>query len=530
MFRAFFVQAAVSPGRQRALWLLAATHLLFLAICYLVAGANPGDGRALVGSGLVLAGIIEGALLVGWRLTQLPKSKALEFVLVSTWQPWQVHLGEACVGLARLADVTLVSLPVLVLMVWEGCLGWPDVPVLLALPWTWGAVTGLGLTAWAYEPRIVRVWGERVFGVLVVMYLVVGVLAGEHLKDWLDVLPANLGDLIIACMQGIHDWEPFAVLADAFRRPPGAAWQRLGVLESVGLVLAVLLLWRSAVRLRGHFQELHYSPIADPGGRGRGRPGDSPLAWWAVRRVTQYSGRMNLYLAGGFGLIYAIYTLAGAHWPAWLGREVFATFERLGGIPTVTAALVVLAAVPAAFQYGLWDATTQDRCRRLELLLLTDLEARDYWEAAAAAAWRRGRGYFAVALLLWLAALGAGQMDLRQLLAALAAGVILWALYFAVGFRAFARGVQAGGLGLVLTLGLPLAALCLYQSGWPVLAALLPPGSVYQGGALLPDWPWLTGPVLGATLTLAVARQGRGHAEADLRRWYQLHHGHKAAG
>src|SRR5437868_9081876 len=105
-------------------------------------------------------------------------------------------------------------------------------------------------------------------------------------------------------------------------------------------------------------------------------------------------------------------------------RVAFLVFERQsGGIPCLAAALVVLAAVPAAFQYGLWDSNTQDRCRRLELLLLTRLGARDYWEAAAAAAWRRGRGYFAVAALLWLAAVVAGQVTWAQGLAALGAGV-----------------------------------------------------------------------------------------------------------
>ena len=44
------------------------------------------------------------------------------------------------------------------------------------------------------------------------------------------------------------------------------------------------------------------------------------------------------------------------------------------------------------------------------------------------------------------------------ILAALAAGVLLWCLYFALGFRAFSRGMQANGLGLVLTLVLPLVA------------------------------------------------------------------------
>src|SRR5262249_38089996 len=156
-------------------------------------------------------------------------------------------------------------------------------------------------------------------------------------------------------------------------------------------------------------------------------------------------------------------------------------------------ALVVLAAVPAAFQYGLWDANTQARCQRLEMLLLTRLDAHDYWHAAAAAAWRRGRGYFAVAVVLWAAAVAAGQVSVGQLLAATAAGVILWGLYFALGFRAFSRGLQANGLGLLLTVGLPALAYGFYRVGCPSLAALVPPGSVYGPGTRPPSLTWVFG-------------------------------------
>ena len=142
---------------------------------------------------------------------------------------------------------------------------------------------------------------------------------------------------------------------------------------------------RASGRLMGHFHERHYQPAVDRSASVRARVGDRPLAWWAVRRVAQYSGRINLWLAGGFGVLYALYVVAGPRWPDWLGRGVFVLCDEAGGVAALTTGLVLLAAVPAAFQYGLWDSNAQDRCRRLELLLLTDLEARDYWHAAAAA-------------------------------------------------------------------------------------------------------------------------------------------------
>jgi hypothetical protein len=182
--------------------------------------------------------------------------------------------------------------------------------------------------------------------------------------------------------------------------------------------------------------------------------------------------------------------------------------------------------VPAAFQYGLWDANAQDRCRRLELLLLTRLGPQDYWGAAAAAAWRRGRGYLGVAGVLWLAAVLGGRARPLEVLAAGAAAVLLWALYFALGFRAFARGRQANGLGLLLAVGLPLAAWACTWAGRPTLAVLLPPGMVYGAQGVV-SWTWLAGPVVVAGLTLAVARHSLRHGDAELRRWYDLHHGSK---
>ncbi len=525
MLTPFFTLAAVSPGRQRTFRLLVVAHLLVLVCAAAVALARRPNGGPVLGHALLVLGIIEGALLIGWRLTQLPKSQALEFILVSPLRPRQFFLAEALVGLARLALVTLAGLPLLLLTALDGGIDLLDVPVLLVMPFSWGAFSGLGLIAWAYEPASVRKKGERVFLGLTLLYLVVGVLAGEHLRQWLAWLPAGLDGVALTVFQTTHLYSPFAVMQEALREPPLQTLERLLILQALVTVASVGMLWRAACRLQGHFHERHYLPAVDRSRRRRAPVGDRPLSWWTVKRVSEYAGRVNLWLAGGFGLAYALYTVAGADWPAYLGRHVFEIFDGLGGIPVVAAGLVVLGAVPAAYQYGLWDSNAQDRCRRLELLLLTRLSAADYWEAAAAAAWRRGRGYLLVAVLLLTAALLAGRLTPAEFLAAACAGVILWGLYFVVGFRAFASGLQANTLGLALTLGLPALAVLLYRAGLPALGALVPPASVYQPGVGGVTAAWLAGPVLAAAFTLALARSSLARCEEDLRRSYDRHHG-----
>src|SRR6266446_6781741 len=108
MIAAFFNLAAVSSSRQRTFRTVVASHLagvgFVLAGMQLVGVWNP---RLLLGNALLVAGIVEGALLVGWRLTQMPKSQALEFLLVSPLRPPLVFLAEALVGLVRLALVIL---------------------------------------------------------------------------------------------------------------------------------------------------------------------------------------------------------------------------------------------------------------------------------------------------------------------------------------------------------------------------------------------------------------------------------------
>jgi hypothetical protein len=424
-----------------------------------------------------------------------------------------------------LALVTLAGLPLLAVLTAPGWLDPLDLAVLTGMPFTWGAVCGLGLTVWAYEPLVVRRCGELVVMSGIVVYLIVGVLAGEHFKLWLAWLPPEAAQLILTGFYDFHIYNPFAVMQYWMQLDPDLSGERMLWLEVAAMATLGLLLVRASFRLKGHFHERHYRPVYDSSGRDRGRIGDRPLSWWAVKRVTEYSGRVNLWLAGGFGLLYAAYTMAGSAWPEWLGRRVFEIVELAGGIPAIATGLVVLAAVPAAFQYGLWDSNAQDRCRRLELLLLTGLEPRDYWQAAAAAAWRRGRGYFFVAVTLWLAAAWAGQMSGLQVAGVLASGVLLWSLFFTLGFRAFSNGMQANGLGSLLTLGLPLLAYGLARSTWPSLAVLLPPGNVYQISAAAPTLAWAGGALVLGTGALLIGRHALTHCDRDLRRWYELHHG-----
>ncbi|HZV07041.1 MAG TPA: hypothetical protein VE999_18305 [Gemmataceae bacterium] len=528
MFSPFFVLAAQSPTRQKTFRRLVGLHLLLLACaCWWLLEQPIGRPALLLGHLAMIAGIVEGALLIGWRLTQLPRSQALEFLLVSPLRPPRLLMAEAMVGIAQLGLVTLAGLPVLLLLVADGRLEPLDPLPLLLMPFTWGAITGLGLTVWAYEPRDTRRWGERFVSGWVLIYLLIGVLAAEKLRNWLVIFPTGWRTEILRVLVALHTHNPFGTLSYWLENGAAIASERVLGLEAAALFLLLLLLARAAWRLQDHFHERHYQPVRDVSKEHRVRIENRPLTWWAIKRVTEYSGRINLWLAGGFGVLYALYILAGTHWPSWLGQRVFQLCDEVGGIAALTTGLVVLAAVPAAFQYGLWDSNAQDRCRRLELLLLTKLEMLDYWEAAAAAAWRRGRGYLGVALLLWIAAGIAGRISFVQIGVTLASAVLLWSLYFALGFRAFARGMQASGLGLFLTLGLPLTAYVLTRFGGTFLGALTPPGLVYSSHAPAASIFWIVGPVFLTGLTLVLSRRSLRDGDAQLRHWYDQHHGQK---
>jgi hypothetical protein len=524
----FFTLSMLSPNRQRSFRTAVCLHVGLVALVTAVvlrdAGALP-----IAGQVLLIVGIVEGAVLVGWRLTQIPKSQALEFLLVSPIQPKRVFLAESAVGMARLTLIALAGLPALGLLLLAGRIGLDDLIVLIVMPLTWGAVSGFGVTVWAYESRAVRRVCEFIGLAGVLIYLLIGVLAAENLYLWVAGMPEALRWWVMELYGWMHTDNPFAALQFWLQaqRPADVAAERLVGLELVALGAVGFLSMRGAARLRGHFHDRHYRPFTEVTVDTSSGPGDRPLAWWAVRRVMEYSGRVNIWLAGGFGVLYAVYTVAGDHWPLWMGRLIFQMVESMGGIPALTTGLTVLAAVPACFQYGLWDSSVTDRCRRLELLLLTELDGSDYWTASAAAAWRRGRGYFSVAVILWVAAFIAGKATLGSVLIAAISGVLLWALYFTLGFWSFARGRQANGLGSLLTLGVPLMTVVLVRCGWPEAAALTPPGNVWYALVAGPNLIWFFGVLLIGGAALALGICARRSCDSDLRRWYDQNHGRR---
>ncbi len=533
MLKPFFAAAMLAPGRHLTFRRTAGFHAGALA---LLAGALSGMGGpqggviTAVGYLTLILGIVEGAALVGWRLTQLPKSQALEFLLVSPVQPRRVFLAEALVGVARFGLVCLAGFPVLIVMVVSGAIEPSDLWVLALMPFVWGVVSGLALTAWAYEPVGVRRVGELVGLMGVLVYLVVGILAGENLRLWLQKLPPAWAEGLYETVLAIHNGNPFGVVRNWFDpgRTPDVVWQQFRELHVLAAVMIAAVGLRAAFRLKGHFHDRHYRPITSDRAARTSTIGDRPLGWWAVRRVMEYSGRVNLWLAGGFAILYAAFLVAGDEWPAWMGRLVFQIFENWGGAPVVATAMCVMAAVPAAFQFGLWDPTVQDRCKRLELLLLTDLGAGDYWHASAAAAWRRGRGYLGIAGLLWLALAISGRAAWYEALAAAVGGAALWAFSFAVGFRAFCTGNQASGVASMLTLGLPILLFALLRTGLMTGAGFVPTAACYLPFSTGLTLSWAVGLILMTLAAIYLSRQGLARCDPELRAWYDANQGQKA--
>ncbi len=531
MLQPFFHLAMIAPGRHKTFRRVVVGHVLFVSLLawFLIAGGAAPDPTT-AGYILVALGMVEGAALVGWRLSQMPKSQALEFLLISPIQPRRLFLGEFLVGVCRFALVQLTALPIFLGLQLFGFLEFRDFGPLFLLPFVWGLALSALLTAWVYESTTLRRIGELVAMLGVLVYLIVGVLAAEKILEWLALLPSGLGQFLAEGVRFGHDWNPFGAVRYWFASDSyeWIAEERLSWMIAAGLAIALLASLRAAFRLKGHFHDRHYKPIDSERESQSEHIGERPLSWWAVRRVMEYSGRVNVYLAGGFSLLYAAYLIAGDNWPSWMGKLVFQLFDRWGGPSTVATAMAVLAAVPAVFQFGLWDSTVQNRCKRLELLLLTELTGWDYWHASLSAAWKRGRAYLAIGGVLWSALAISGAIPWWCALAAFAGAAVYWAFAFALGFRAFATGNQSSGLASGFTLGLPLVLFGTIQLGWTDWAGFLPIGLSYLPSAGQLPASWFLGFALTSILAVRMTRNGLTRCESDLRKWYDANQGRKS--
>jgi hypothetical protein len=106
MLQPFFATAMRAPARHLTFRRAVALHVVFLAcLGWAAAKADATATLSAVGQLTLVVGIVEGGALVGWRLTQLPKSQALEFLLVSPLRPRRVFLAETLVGVGRFALV-----------------------------------------------------------------------------------------------------------------------------------------------------------------------------------------------------------------------------------------------------------------------------------------------------------------------------------------------------------------------------------------------------------------------------------------
>lgn len=531
MLAPFFRAAMRAPGRQLAFRKAAVGHALLVGLICLAVSQAPAPNTATSAGYLLLTlGIVEGAALVGWRLTQLPKSQALEFLLTSPIQPRRLFLAEFLVGVGRFALIWLAGMPMLAGLAFAGVVAPADLAPLAAMPVVWGLFAGAALTAWIYEPKAVRRAGEILSLLGVLTYLVVGVVAAENLLLWLRALPEGLGRALFEGVKFAHNSNPFGVVRNWFDPDAGGAARSHFVwVNLAGLALAGLATARAASRLVGHFQDRHYAPIDSSRADQSALIAERPLTWWAVRRVMEYSGRINLYLAGGFALIYAAYLVAGDAWPPWMGKMVFQIFETWGGAPALATGMAVMATVPAVFQYGLWDSGAEDRVRRLELLLLSDLDGGDYWHASLSASWKRGRGYLFAAGVLWLALGVSGSAPWAGVAGAAAGAIVLWSFSFAVGFRLFSTGSQTSAVASLLVLGVPALLVAAYHFGAPQLAALTPPGLAYVPLKDGPGGVWAASMLLFGGAAVALSRRALVACVPKLREWTSDNQGIKAA-
>jgi len=446
----------------------------------------------------LLAGLLVGGFLTGWRVAQFPKSRAAEVQLLAPVSDW-VHVGgELAAGMIRTAIVLMAITPMVVGLVALGWLRPGEATVLVALPIIGGWLAGLLLAVIAYEPVWVRRLLERGFLVFVLVYLVSLGLFGQwfvpRLLVWWDVQTSQPAAPLAITAGWFSYLNPFRLLSAAGDHSGNVSLTRLAAVAALLLAISGLCLYRLVRRLRPHYDEFHFAARSKRGGRSK-RLGNWPLSWWTAHRVGQFKGRVNLYLAWATIGLYGGWLIAGENWPAWLATGQLRVFAQLGGQALLATAALQLAVVGLAFLNGLWDSNTAQRVGRLELLLVTQLEARDYLRASIVAAWTRGRGYVLGVLAMWVTSAVAAKLTWSACLGLVWLAGAYLVLSMGVAFRNFARlpNDRAVGLwGLGWSVGMPVLTVALFQFDLPRLAAVTPLGAVFLASMPPQDYVRLT--------------------------------------
>lgn len=433
----------------------------------------------------LLLAIVVGGFLTGWRVAQFPKSRAIEFHLVTPVSDWEHVGGELAAGMLRTLVVIVGGLPFVAAVLGAGWINAGEAASLVAVPLVGGWLSGLILATVAYEPPWVRRLLERAVLAGVMVYLLLVGLLGHWFVPWLIrwwAWHASRPTSVIRRLgTTLSDVNPFHLLGDISHTPGSVAPGRMVAVLGLLLTAAGLCYLRLVVRLRTHYEEEQFGLRGRQAGRGKPL-GTRPLCWWTARRVSRFKGNVNLYLAWATIGLYGGWMLAGDRWPAWIAFGQLRMIQRLGGAALLAAAALQMAVVGVAFLGGLWDSDSTRRVRRLELLLVAPLEPWAFFEASAVAAWTRGRGYVLGALAMALAATLAGKISWPtcSLLVGLGA-TYLW-LSLSVAFRNFARlrNDRVVGLwGLAWSVGWPVATIGLFQLGLGRVAAFTPLGAVY---------------------------------------------------
>jgi|GEM_PF-911096 len=456
--------------------------LALLATVWIFRPTGPAQTINVVAAVELAMGVLIGGSLTGWRATQLPKTRASEFYLITPVSDWVIVGGEILSGMLRSAYVLLAAAAPVVGWLWGA--GWispAQVAALAFLPVSIGWATGIGITVVAYEPIRVRKFFEGLMLVLVLVYLIgFGFAALPILQGLNSGLVTYFNTDLLTVIRMLS---PRRLLATDGGQDLTLGSYVFGfvVLVLIGCGLAV---WRLVHRLRPHYleeifgqqrsQKDYLKPI-----------GANPLSWWTARRVSRFRGRVNLYLGWATILLYSSWLLLGDHWPSYLGTGVMISFKQLGGAVMLGISALQFGLVPVAFLSGLWDSTVQLRIGRLELLLATPLSPREYLEGCIAAGWTRAKGYLPAVVVVWFAGAYAGNYSWTAFAALLVLGVIYTVLFFAIAFRQFARvaGDRAAATwGIGMSVAWPLASCALLALNLGRAAALTPLGGMYLLG------------------------------------------------